>query len=285
MLAQFQSLYPNGCIISELVQIFQGKYIVRVSLQIEGITRITAMAGAETIEVAEDQARERALIVLGMVKAPEKIETISPQPIFPEQQNPPLSTASNLQESTDTVDSQGSWSENQEIFTNTAIEPDRDLVFQEDVIQSNDTSDRSPKNYDSALYQSYSTTTDQETQSDALFGNTDRFSSNQSAEDTHALGNTISNVTPFIPRNSHIQEETGINSGRQNRKKKQEPVNLSDVIAKTDVEIERLCWTKEQGREHLKKTYGKLGRSLLSETELLDFLQYLESQPDPLAGF
>ena len=72
MLAQFQSLYPNGCIISELVQIFQGKYIVRVSLQIEGITRITAMAGAETIEVAEDQARERALIVLGIVRLPKK---------------------------------------------------------------------------------------------------------------------------------------------------------------------------------------------------------------------
>jgi hypothetical protein len=68
-------------------------------------------------------------------------------------------------------------------------------------------------------------------------------------------------------------------------KRKSEPVNLSDVIAQTDVQIERLGWTKEQGREHLKKTYGKLGRSLLSEEELLDFLNYLKAQPDPIAGF
>ncbi len=66
MLAQFQSLYPNGSLISELVQIFQGKYIVRASVQIEGETRATGMAAAETVEAAEDQARTRALIVLGI---------------------------------------------------------------------------------------------------------------------------------------------------------------------------------------------------------------------------
>ncbi|MEY3402991.1 MAG: hypothetical protein RLZZ86_2607 [Cyanobacteriota bacterium] len=52
MLAQFHNLYPNGSIISELIEIFQGKYIVRVSIQLEGITRATAIAGAETVEAA-----------------------------------------------------------------------------------------------------------------------------------------------------------------------------------------------------------------------------------------
>ena len=68
MLAQFQSLYPNGSITSELLQVFQGKFIVRVSLQVEGIIRATGMAGADTIEAAEDEARNRALMVLGVSK-------------------------------------------------------------------------------------------------------------------------------------------------------------------------------------------------------------------------
>ncbi|WP_445631009.1 hypothetical protein [Nostoc sp. DSM 114167] len=63
------------------------------------------------------------------------------------------------------------------------------------------------------------------------------------------------------------------------------PADLSDVIAKTDVEIQRLGWTPEQGREHLIKTYGKRGRTLLTEEELHEFLKYLQSQPDPRAGF
>ena len=76
------------------------------------------------------------------------------------------------------------------------------------------------------------------------------------------------------------------------RKKITEPIDLSDIIAKTDAEMERLGWTPHQGREYLIQTYGKRGRTLLTEEELLDFLQHLESIPtpgfsevDPLAGF
>ncbi|WP_397327137.1 hypothetical protein [Nostoc punctiforme] len=58
-----------------------------------------------------------------------------------------------------------------------------------------------------------------------------------------------------------------------------EPFNFSKVIAQTDVELQRLGWTTDQGREHLIKTYGKRSRLLLTQVELLDFLQYLASQP------
>jgi hypothetical protein len=74
MLAQFQKSYPTGSIISELMQIFQGKYIVRVSIQVEGVTRATAMSAADTIETAEDQARHRALMVLGIKEIPEQTQ-------------------------------------------------------------------------------------------------------------------------------------------------------------------------------------------------------------------
>lgn len=80
MLAQLQILYPTASLISELVQIDHGKYkyIVRASVQIEGITRATGMAAASTVEEAEDQARSRALMVLGITTTPQpQIESLS----------------------------------------------------------------------------------------------------------------------------------------------------------------------------------------------------------------
>lgn len=61
--------------------------------------------------------------------------------------------------------------------------------------------------------------------------------------------------------------------------------DLSKVLAKTDVEMERLGLTSEQGREHLIKTYSKRSRFLLTDEQLHEFLQYLQSEPDSLAGF
>lgn len=66
MLGSFQNLYPTSCLLTELVQIYHGKYIVKASLQIEGVTRTTGMAAAEILEEAEDRARERALEVFAI---------------------------------------------------------------------------------------------------------------------------------------------------------------------------------------------------------------------------
>ncbi|MEH2451237.1 hypothetical protein [Nostoc sp.] len=60
-------------------------------------------------------------------------------------------------------------------------------------------------------------------------------------------------------------------------------MNFSEVIAQIHVEIQQLGWTTDQVRELLKKNYR--GRTLLTEVQLLDFLQYLQSQPDLRAGF
>lgn len=57
------------------------------------------------------------------------------------------------------------------------------------------------------------------------------------------------------------------------------PVDLSDIIAQTDVELQRLGWSVHQGREFLEKTYGRRSRHDLSDEELLEFLLYLENLP------
>ncbi|MFM7365541.1 MAG: hypothetical protein ACKO11_13805 [Cuspidothrix sp.] len=226
MLEQFQNLYPNGSIISELVEIFQGKYIVRVSIQLEGITRATAMAGDQTVEAAEDHAIDRALTVLGIKNIPVElpkslIPSVAPAPIKP-----------NLQESK-SLTTMGT--PVTELLNTQVIKPD---IFP-----------------------------------------------SQEAEYPPLAEVPPSNVTPFTPRTYSPYEDVGGQSALGKKKKHNEPINLSDVIAQTDVEIERLGWTPEQGKDYLLKTYGKRGRSLLSEEELRNFLTYLKSQPDPIAGF
>ncbi|MGB3201233.1 MAG: hypothetical protein WBA99_10035 [Nodosilinea sp.] len=58
-------------------------------------------------------------------------------------------------------------------------------------------------------------------------------------------------------------------------------IDLSDIIAQTDVELQRLGWGVDQGREFLEKTYGKRSRHDLTDDELLEFLLYLETQSPP----
>ncbi|MBE9206784.1 hypothetical protein IQ244_09705 [Nostoc sp. LEGE 06077] len=52
----------------------------------------------------------------------------------------------------------------------------------------------------------------------------------------------------------------------------------AEFIAKTDTYLSQLNWTPKQGREYLQQKYGKRSRYHLSETELLDFLDYLKGQ-------
>jgi hypothetical protein len=60
-----------------------------------------------------------------------------------------------------------------------------------------------------------------------------------------------------------------------------EPVDLSDAISKIDVEMERLNWTKVQGRDYLVRTFDKKSRQQLTNDELLQFLSHLKSLPTP----
>ncbi|MBD2353424.1 hypothetical protein H6G41_02095 [Tolypothrix sp. FACHB-123] len=309
MLAQFQSLYPKGSLISELVQIFQGKYIVRASVQIDGVTRATGLAAAETVEVAEDQARIRALMVLGMENAPQ--ETVKSSPQLPAQvQAKPASFTGGFHERAYSPIKERDFVSSQETavpsFAGQSMTAD---TVKSDTVKGNSGKSDSGKSDRELFANNTATTSKILTDSQELnhnFSTTNEISSEifseissqvdapsdnlgsifgKNSENQPLSGMTPSNVTPFTPRNHSSSEDVATPTTAGKRKKKSEPVDLSDVIAKTDVELQRLGWTPEQGREYLIKTYGKRGRTLLTEDELYTFLQYLQSQPDPIAGF
>ncbi len=52
-----------------------------------------------------------------------------------------------------------------------------------------------------------------------------------------------------------------------------------DLIALSDKYLRQLNWTTEQGREYLQQRYHKRSRTLLTDAELLDFIEYLKLQP------
>jgi hypothetical protein len=55
------------------------------------------------------------------------------------------------------------------------------------------------------------------------------------------------------------------------------PIDLSDPIAQIDVEMERLGWSRDMGRDYLQKTFRKRSRQQLSDSELMQFLTHLKS--------
>jgi len=55
-------------------------------------------------------------------------------------------------------------------------------------------------------------------------------------------------------------------------------VDFSQIIDQTSIEMKRLGWTQDQGKKYLLETYGKKSRHLLSDNELIEFLNYLKTQ-------
>ncbi|MBD2773475.1 hypothetical protein [Iningainema tapete] len=269
MLAQFRSSYPQGNLLTELVQIYHGKYIVRASVQIEGVIRATGMACESKLEEAEDQARNRALMVLGISTTSSESVPLSTEPVTQFHPSPMPKPTSELEVGL-----------NQRVYSSTI----NSLTLEPPTSFATESNFNSPEvNPDPVISEPAPQLSAPEDKSLSPFNYVEK-----SSKITDTSDRTLnSNVTPFTPR-SYNPPENGVTKETTKKKKKSEPIDLSDVIAKTDVEIERLGWTKEQGRDHLKKTYGKIGRTLLTEEELLDFLRYLEAQPtppDPLAGF
>ncbi len=241
MLSQFQARYPTGSLISELLQIYQGKFVVRVAATVEGVTRATGMAAAETLELAEDRARSRALAVLGIKQSPSTQEADAGKMFFPEDSkasDPPQPTTSEIQ-----------------------LQPASTVSSPLKVMQAN---------------QDIPLTTTGGSFND-LFENLGIMSGTQKESSEEPKGAWGSGEMDMGTEGSLRQNATPGEIGLE----ASEPVDLSDAIARTGVELERLGWSNRQGREYLERTYNKRSRQHLTDQEMLEFLAYLESQPSP----
>ncbi|MFP4132799.1 MAG: hypothetical protein ACLFQP_07120 [Halothece sp.] len=222
MFEQFRRHFPRGSLISELVQIDHGKYIVRASVQNEGLTLATGLAAAETVEEAEDQARTRALAVLEISLTPSPTENASSK-------RESKSVAASPENSSPNAQSINQPNSHQSNTLPPPVSPSQEPPA-------------SPKPTPEPVQKTSNASQEQQTVT--------------SPKDPQSAVN-----------GSNTSEETVTDS--------------SDIIARTNVELRRLRWTSEQGRKFLQETYGKRSRTLLSDSELRQFLEYLEQQPTP----
>lgn len=225
MLQKLRQRYPQVALISELVQIDHGKYIVRAIIEIEGKTVVTGLAAADTVEIAEDRARERALLLLEAENTPDLqlVEKISPNNISLPSDLP--KTVPSTKKSTKTAKV-------------TEI-PRPEAKIEPELPQVKDIPLPEPEPL-------------------LLETETDNYS-----------------LLSELPEEASLTEEEP--PAPEPVVVIPEEIDYSVLKTKIDVEMKRLAWTTEKGREYLISTYGKKSRLLLTNEELLEFYNYLSS--------
>ncbi len=330
MLDTFRKKYPNGGIISELVKIDRHLYIVKVSIVVDGIILSSGLASAETIEMAEDKARIRAidalqldLLVLLKVEQPTALRPLKSEVQSASKSETKLSSqqrenVSNVVPIRTTVNGK----------TNDKNQPDLSSTLDTSSVTTIDDSEINSNQTNNITKESNSDLTQE-------FNGKDLFKVDSTVEDKPlpirgspprgdstptqgSLFKSVSSSSPFseateefvpiedIPEpietdavdpsyysQSHTQPATTSSgkpavdpsSSETKPKTKQEDsvivLEYNDVIDETNIHIERIRWSKEQGRNYLIETYGKRSRHSLTEQQLFEFLEFLRKQPDP----
>lgn len=274
---QLQTRYPTSSLLTEFVQVHEGSFVVRALVQVSGTTLATSLAAAATIELAEDQARLRVLKLLGIPSAPMGTLANLPAAKHP-MPAPPLSSplengsllasaplkAGTSQEVSGAPDSLGtppasiaatvpSFLETppppiSPLPVETPPEPKRSPTpkVRKTAVPSLDEGMEPSFEVEEPLTASMATSVMPEPLDEP---------SHQSLMDAES--------EPAVEENPPLGE----------------PADLSELIALTDVEMQRVGWNRKRGQTHLKQTYGKDKRADLDEEQLLEFLHFLRALP------
>ena len=258
MLIAFRQHYPQGGLVSELLRIHDGLYIVRAVVVVENQTLATGLAAHGVLETAEDKAYVRALGHLGLADIgdvavppslavpPTDAPAVHPSPKAPK---PVLSVVLPT-----AVPEAGTGSP--------VVDPLPSLDLERESAAAN-VQPEIPATHGLA-----STSLD----SNLTLLPQDDFSPNLLSIEPMLVEPTSATSDAPLPFEPDLLSLEGIPIPS---------IDLSDIIAQTDVELQRLGWNVNQGREFLEKTYGKRSRHDLTDEELLEFLLFLETQPTP----
>jgi hypothetical protein len=105
----------------------------------------------------------------------------------------------------------------------------------------------------------------------------------QSQLDSEEMSISLGNVMPLFPGDrSPLASTSALEQIGDRIETTDEPINRTDAMARTTEELKRLNWSNKRGRDYLEQTYNKRSRRELDDTEMLEFLHYLESQPSPV---
>ena len=276
VLAEFRQRYPQGSLVGELVDIDRGTYIVKVSVRVENIVLATGLAAADRVETAEDAARERAIAALVL----DSSTTAS------------KGNSSVINEGIDTNKAIANSSSGEQIKVdpsqpktnqNNGSVENNDLVTT--TTSSNVVLDSQPKPEASTLEPSPQVIPKPATEPEIIeqpivseppvLEETIEKSSGNLFAGTQANQETVEEL---------LAERANINTSDPSSTAVLDPdakIDFTEMKHKTDLEIKRLGWTKDDGQDFLRSRYGKRSRLQLTDEQLWEFLQYLEAQPNP----
>lgn len=276
MLKQFRTHYPDGSLISELIEIDRGQYIVKVTLQINETILATGLAAADKVESAEDRARERALLALALDSIPKKPDaSVKVEKSLPRVINnsadvvnlPPQPEESTTKKEVSPVDP---------LAVNTPYVSTFSTVAKKDSVANNNSANSSNSHQSPVA----STKEIEPINFNSSYADLPSATESLYNEELTEL-QSKAHLPNAVPGMAEISMEKSDNSQQEvtsNQPLEIVEFNFNEIKIRTDVEIKRLGWTQEQGRDFLLATYGKRSRLHLTDEELMDFLRYLESQ-------
>lgn len=307
LLTQFQSRYPMGCLCCDLLTIHQGQYVVRAVVQSGNFTVASAMASAPEVEAAEDQAKVRVLEALGFASETGSVltkaslaasTTANALPSVPST-SPPIASKTPT-----TPMTAASMAITPEPLPHRLNQPETAKSKVETTSPSLSWSSDSTPELSSLEPSTATTATSLHSSSDdtlSVASGLDQFDFDTelpSVTNIRSASMPTSMPTSAIATEAKTTTEKpkATKSEKSSKRKAEafeispasvsvalnEPSDRSEEIMKIGIEMKRLGWSTEQGREYLKRTYGKRSRQELDDAELLDFLRYLEAQPLPM---
>ncbi len=283
ILAKFRQRYPQGSLVSELVDMDRGTYIVGVSVIVDNIILATGLAGADRVETAEDMARERAIALLmlddsddreeNIIASTAGLQTVSVAESANKQNSDASPTPKKVAERkiNAAADEQKIGELEQDSFNQEAQNQRNSIEEIEDLDslpQNNSTTASKTKIVSEEIVSAEKLEVPSQTSSSSvnLFAGT----SNPSIS-SELIDNSQNNATSEPINESEKSSSVDVLP----------EVNFNEIRHQTDIELKRLGWTRDDGREFLQSRYGKRSRLQLTDSQLLEFLEYLASQPTP----
>ncbi len=291
LLLQFQSRYPQGGLCAELLTIHQNQYVVRALVQMGNVTIASAMAAATDLEAAEERAKLRVLECLGLAAS-----LSSPPPTLhvpslniPEAAlNPVTPTMPNVGTRLNRLpEPQPEPVETPAVLLETTSPPAPPMVQPTPSLSASALTAGYPGSSEPVASTPFSPEIQQKPS--PIAPATVAAPLIDLPTSLSAAANPPASSPTAVMEPDEASSATSAKPEKTASRRKAEPaaeasaaVDRSQEVMRIGIEMKRLGWSTEQGREYLKRTYGKRSRQELDDAELLDFLHYLESQPSTL---
>jgi hypothetical protein len=309
---RFRRQYPQGSIISDLVQIHGDQYVVKVSVSLANTVLVSTLAADANLMLAENRAIERALTILGIRDSQQPAHepvnlTVTPLPDLPKGltnsvEQPKAAVASELLPNGATslpeplvtpVITNLETTAAPVIIQETSLPAVPAVPAAEPIrIQVGVASEISEQPMKFDIIPSFSEpdaeitmpTTNGKVVIDSALPEIPAILPEPPIESVSASevpvakssrtkkATTTPDPLPTVTADEASLDETTVPIAEP-------PLSVTDMIPMINMELKRLGWSKDRGRDYMVSLYNKRASALLSDDELFGLLQHLQAEP------